>query len=944
MAPARPRCDRPARAPRLARPMSISPGSRVADREAIHAGASELQLVPPAGDDADARPPQARAQRNLETFGSRPGAHKRMVVPRPALFDRLARAGRVTQLSAPAGSGKTLLVRSWIRQAGLAQSAAWVSVGREEHDPQQFWLSVLDALRATDAGSTLVRDVSAAPDLDVWRLVERSLEDLASLEDPLWLVIEGPHELRSNQAVQQLELFLRRAPEHLRIVLCTRRHLRLGLHRLRLEGALSDIRARDLRFTMEESRVLFEMAGVELSDSALALLLERTEGWAAGLRMAALSLAGHPDPDRFAAEFSGSERTVAEYLMAEVLDRQPAEVRRMLLRTSVLDRVSGPLADSLTGENGAEWILQDLEDANAFVVSLDARRTWFRYHWLFAELLQLELRRSDPDALRSMHAAAAEWFGENGYPFEAVRHAQAAENWSLATRLLSDHWVSMYLDGQAATAHELLDVFPPAAVAADAELSALRAANELRRGRLDEAERYHSLASNGVDGVPAKWRGHVQAVLVNLRLFLARGSRELVAAIEEAQRLLGPGEPSDDALGLGPELRALTLITLGSAEHGAGRFVDAEQHFDAGIALARRIGRPYVEIFGLAWSAQLVSFRSIPLAIRRATEAIELAGRHGWTEEPIVSGAYAALATAMVSRGRLDEAQSWLESAERSARSVRPAAGMVHYSRALYDLARGQPHEALAELEAAARVEARQVTPLASRTRSLLLQTLVRLGHMERVEQVLADMDGRERDSQGTRVALAMLRLDQDDPEAATAALAPVLEGTAGEGNAALWATQAFLLEAIARHALGDAGAAERALERALDLAEPDGLLLPFLLHPAQELLERHCRHRTTHASLVSDILALLGGGKPGSALDEQQPLGEPLTESEVRVLRHLPTNLSQAQIAAELYVSVHTIRTHVKHLYAKLDVHERAEAVERARALGLLGPSSVRS
>ena len=187
---------------------------------------------------------------------------------------------------------------------------------------------------------------------------------------------------------------------------------------------------------------------MELSEPTLAMLHERTEGWAAGLRLAALSLAGHQDPERFAAEFSGSERTVAEYLLAEVLERQTEEVRPLLLRTSVLDRVNGELADRLTGGSGSERILQDLEQAGAFVVSLDARRSWFRYHQLFADLLELELRRTAPEEVTGLHAAAAGWFAGHGYPVEAVRHAQAARDWGLAARLLSDHWVSLGWTGR----------------------------------------------------------------------------------------------------------------------------------------------------------------------------------------------------------------------------------------------------------------------------------------------------------------------------------------------------------------------------------------------------------------------------------------------------------------------------------------------------------------
>ena len=242
-----------------------------------------------------------------------------------------------------------------------------------------------------------MRPLTTAPVLDGWAVVERLLTDLAALKDRLWLVIDDAHLLGSGEVLPQLELLVLRAPQELRFVVATRRDLRLGLHRLRLEGELTEIRAADLRFSLAEARALFGAAGVELPADALGRLHRRTEGWAAGLRLAALSLDGHPDPERFAEEFSGSERTVADYLLAEVLDRQSAEVRRLLLRTSLLERVNGDLADLLTGASGGERILQDLERAGAFVASLDAARSWFRYHRLFADLLQLELRRTEPD-------------------------------------------------------------------------------------------------------------------------------------------------------------------------------------------------------------------------------------------------------------------------------------------------------------------------------------------------------------------------------------------------------------------------------------------------------------------------------------------------------------------------------------------------------------------
>jgi len=378
-----------------------------------------------------------------------------------------------------------VLLRSWISRAGLADRVGWVAVGREERDPQRFWVSVLQALRETAPFSGLVQALSAAPDPDARMIAERLLSDLELLRERAWLVVDDAH-LLDAQALRQLELLIMRAPPELRFVLASRHDLRVGLHRLRLEGELEEIRAADLRFTLAEARELFEGAGLELPESALVSLVMRTEGWAAGLRLAALSLTGYPDPEQFAAEFSGSERTVAEYLIAEVLDRQDEEVRRLLLRTSILEVVNGQLAELLTGDKGGERILQDLEQANAFVVSLNPARSFFRYHQMFADMLQLELRRTAPEQVAELHRAASGWFANQRRPVEAVRHAQSAEDWALAARLLADHWPG-HLDGQEATVHDLLAGFPPDAHETDAELAALLAADELAHGSLDTA-------------------------------------------------------------------------------------------------------------------------------------------------------------------------------------------------------------------------------------------------------------------------------------------------------------------------------------------------------------------------------------------------------------------------------------------------------------------------
>jgi LuxR family maltose regulon positive regulatory protein len=841
------------------------------------------------------------------------------------------------------------MLRSWIADSGLADRAAWVSVQGEDRGPQRFLISVAEALRATVPGETLVRPLTATPDLDGWAIVERLLHDLHELPGRLWLVIDDLHQLRSAHALRQLELLVMRAPAQLRFVFASRRDPQLGLHRLRLDGELTEIRAADLRFTLDESRDLLAAAGVQLSGPVLALLHQRTEGWAAGLRLAALSLAGHPDPELFAAGFSGSERTVAEYLLAEVLERQPKQVRRLLVRTSVLERVNGELADLLTEGSGGGRILRELEQANAFVAAQDGPRSWFRYHHLFADLLQLELLdTTQHDDLARLHHAAAGWFAEHGFAVEAVRHAQAAQDWGLAGRLLFDHWFGLVLDGHGATAHELLAGFPAGLVAADAELTALLAACDLNRGSFDAAERNLQLAAERSPTVAAGRRAHLQVALAILRLSLAQMRGDLPVAVEESRRLLEPAVTLAAAeMGLGEELHAMALLRLGTTEFWAGRFEEAELHLEKARTLARQIGRPYLEFASLARWARVATVRSFALGSEPSMQAIALAQQHGWTDDPLAGDAYLALGTALVWQGRIEEAEPWIQRAERAVRAeAEPAVALgLHSARAQFELARGRDKDALAAFQVAERQAARLVGPhpMARLVRASLLRTLVRIGAIDQAEQGLAQLGEAERDTGEMRATLATLQLAQGDPQAATRTLGPVLDGSAPVVHR-VSVVEALLLEATARDTLGDPAAAGRALERALDLAEPDGAVLPFLLHPVPDLLERHPRYRTAHGSLIAEILSLLAGASRSASAPEQPPSPrEPLSEAETRVLRYLPTNLSAREIADELFLSWYTVKTHMRHLYAKLGTHTRHETVDRARALGLLAPSPRR-
>jgi LuxR family maltose regulon positive regulatory protein len=673
-----------------------------------------------------------------------------------------------------------VLMRSWIAEAGLGRDAAWVPVDSQERDPRRFWISVADALRGTAAGSALVRPLTAAPDLDGWAVVERLLTDLASLEDRLWLVIDDAHLLDPRGVLTQLELLVLRAPPALRFLLATRHDLRLGLHRLRLTGELTEIRAADLRFSLAEPR-------------------------------------------------------------------------------------------------------------------------------------------------------------------------------GLAARLLSDHWLDLYLSGRGATMVELLDGFPRRAVAASPELIAVRVAGDLLGGALQDAGRHLAVATSALPAVPADRRGRLQVLLSVLRLFLARRLNDFPVVVEEAQRLLAIMKTADGAqLGLGEDLHATALISLGIAGIWTLQFEDGERHLTQGVALARQIGRPYPELHGLVHGAHaMLLFRPDASQAEWGRQSIELAERHGWGEEPLAGMACAQLGTVMLYQGRLDEAEPWLERAERILRAeVEPAGGMsLRHARAVLELARGRYREALAAFRGAEKLAMTLVKPHAylTWTRSLRLQTLVRLGQTGCAGQALAELGHDERASAEMRIAEAALRLASDDPQAAAGALAPVLDGPASGVHRVRMVT-AMLLEASARHALGDQVTAGRALERALDITASNGMVLPFLLDPAPALLERHRRYRTAHPALISKILELLSGTTrsapppgiqtrwaPGQGLDEQ------LTDSETRVLRYLPTHLTAHEIAAELHVSVNTAGTHRFHVYAKLGVHSRQEAVSRARALGLLAPSARR-
>jgi LuxR family transcriptional regulator, maltose regulon positive regulatory protein len=862
-----------------------------------------------------------------------------------AALDRAA-AGKVAILSAPAGSGKTSLLRAWADRAGQPHGLAVLQVQRDQHDAQQFWLALLDAVRQASGAPSRAEPPTATPDFNGPAMADRVLSELADARDGFTLVLDDLHELHSPEALAQLTRLLTNLPANVHAILATRRDLRLELHRLRLAGELAELRGAELRFSERETRELLDASGVALSDAGVAVLYQRTEGWAAGLRLAAISLAGHPDPERFVAEFSGTDRTVAEYLLAEMLDRQPDEIQQLLLDTSLLDRVNGELADLLTGRPGSERILLELEDANAFVVSLDPERRWFRYHHLLGDFLRLELRRTRPEDVPALHRRAAGWFTRHGQVVDAIRHTQAAGDWSEAARLLADHSFGLTLDGQAQTIQVLVRAFPQGA-ADDPELALVRAADDLLHGHLDEAAAHLAVAETYVKTVPPDRQRRLRVAVVSLKLGLARRRGHLADVVEQARFLASlVTAESDEDIALASDLRAVALYNLGTLEAWSLGLADAERHLQEGASLARRIGRPYLEVGCLAQLGFASRIRSFVTTRQRCHEAIALAERYGWGAEPVIAPALVTLAGNLVWTGEFDEGERWLQ---RTAQALQTDAGpgitqLLHLATGRLHAGRGRHREALEELLAAEHLQSQLAGPhaLASQVTGWMLATQARLGQAGQARAALVALTDELANTGEIRNARAVICLAEGDPAAALDALADVLDGTAPVIGL-VTVVEAQLLTALAHRALGDQRAANQAAEHALALAEPDRLVLPFAMTGAGELLEALPRHETAHAALVADILDVVHGASLPAKDQASSSQADELSPSELRVLRYLPTNLSRPEIAGELSVSVNTVNTHIRNIYAKLRARDRSSAVQRARELRLLSTGRTR-
>ena len=863
---------------------------------------------------------------------SRDSSVARGLLNRGELLDLLdlAVTRRVTVISAPPGSGKTSLLRAWADRSTDVRRVALVSVARDQQDAQEFWGAVLDAIRSPAATASLDGD----------QLVDQVVSELAEQVEPVVLIIDDLHELRSADALTQLEHLLATMPGSARVVLSSRRDPPVRLHQLRLADEIAEIRAGDLQFTERETRELLASSEIGLSDAGAAALHQRTEGWAAGLRLAVISLSGHPDPERFVAEFSGTDTAIGEYLIAEMLERQPSEVQSMLLRTSLVDRMNGELADLLAGRSGSEQMLLELEEANAFVVSLDAQRTWFRYHQLLADFLRLELRRTSADEVPDLHRRAARWFADRGEVVEAVRHTLAAGDWPDAARLVADHSFRWVLDGQAGTIDAVLQAFPEGAAVDHPDLALAHAAAELNQGRLEEAAAQLALAESHVQSAPPARRRRLTVAIASLRLALARRNGQFTEVIEQVNLLdASIADDPNDPIGMGSELRGVALLNLGIVETWSGRLADAQRHLSEGATLAQTIGRPYLEVACRAHQGFPSKLVSVTTARERARQAVDLAERYGLDDHPILAPALGAVGTLAIWMGEFDEGERWLGRArEVGSAHVDPAtAVLLHLGTGMLHAGRGQHQSALDEFAAAALAQSllTGVHFLAPRIAGWLAATQARLGMPDEARATLAGFSAEpERMGIGAIYnARAAICMAEGDPATAL----DVLREITPPAVPAFILVEAHLLAGIAHLELGDQTAAAAEAEAALAAAEPDRLIFSFAMTEAADLLDALPRHETAHGALLADIVDQLRGAPPPSTDRQRLSPLEELSPSELRVLRYLPTNLTRPEIARELYVSVNTVNTHIRNIYSKLSAHDRSSAVQSARELRLL-------
>ncbi|MCX4855387.1 LuxR C-terminal-related transcriptional regulator [Streptomyces canus] len=858
----------------------------------------------------------------------------RIAVHRPALLERLAAGvrGPLTLVNGPAGAGKTVLAAQWITGGVAPRATAWLTV--EPGDaPGAFWAHVLEAFHRhgvplpTDVGSpTRAEGVDQA-------LLVRLAAALAERREPVVLVLDQFDAVLAPEIAEGLQFVLRHASDGLRLLLTSRTDSLLPVYRYRAAGEITEIRHADLRFTDVDAERLLQEHGLELSEAGLRLLVERTEGWAAGLRLCALAMQRSADPEAFVREFAADRTTIAGYLLKEVLDAQPPLTQDLLLRVSITDRVHPDLADALTGRGDAEQRLAELAGANAFLEQV-GESDWYRLHPLFAAVLHAHLRRRLPGLESRLRARAARWLAGTGRFTEAVVQAATAGDWQFAAGQLVDNLaIGRLFTGLethrlrrafAAMPSDLTGAAPALVEAAcrlaDQDLAGCTAA--LRR-----ADPYVT----GTSG-PAPRLG-----LAFVRVLAGRQAGDLAAterAAADADRLLH--EMPQPLIGRHPEISAMTLAALGSAELGAGHLDRSASSLTAAVAACGQPGidPPLCDALASLSLAELLRGR-LRQAEEHARDSLAAADRSALPPEHRPGIDHLVLAGVAAEHDDLTAARAHLDRATMSERPLpEPVAAVeVAVIGSRLATAEGDWEGALATVHAVGSAPAPPQRYEWTEDELAIAESSAHLAHGD-AAAALDALDAVSSVRPAHSVARARALLAAGDNDGVTQALAglPADETVTPSSRA-----QACLLQAQVAAtdvSTGSAKEAHRLLREALWLARPEELRRVFVESGPwiRRMLRLDPQLTRAHSWLPARVLGFARAGGHG-----QLPVAEPLSERETEVLGKAAQLLSTEEIAAELHISANTVKTHLKTVYRKLSVTRRSEAVRRARDLGVL-------
>jgi LuxR family transcriptional regulator, maltose regulon positive regulatory protein len=868
------------------------------------------------------------------------------VIQRGRLFSMLDMGieRTVTLVTAPAGSGKTMLLSSWLSARPSAAQVAWMSLDAGDNDPVRFWTHLLAACAragvvAQDSDLLAIAGDAQHSSNVAPRLVER----LDSLDDPVIVVLDDVHELTDPRVLAGMEFLVRHPPSSLRLVLSTRVDPPLPLHRLLLTGALSEIRAADLAFTAAEVAEMLDEYEYrpKLSEADVMMLCARTEGWAAGVRLAAVSMQDHPDPHRFVLELSGDDRSLAGYLVSEVLDRQSVQQRNFMIRTCIVNELSGPLADALTGAEGGEHTLARLAAANAFVMPMGERRGWYRYHPLFGELLRYELRREMPAEIGDLHLRAARWYVTQGLPVAAVEQMVMARDWHAAAELIATLGLDLAARQAWTEFGELVKKLPAEVVRTEPELACVVAAHQLGSGRDDDAD-YLRLACDQEGRVPPDRRALVSLLLALCRIAWARRVGNLNEVVEASHDALMWTRIRSD-MSVAADSRSVTAVALSAladAELWLGRLEAAEEHLGAAQAAALWCGLEEVQVACLSDLSLLEAMTGrLIAALEHGQLAETMAGDGSITLPDGVGGALLAMAWAHHQRNNLTSAGSYLELAQKEIRTGSrwlAVAARILKTRQLH--AAGDTAGAFVELRAARRLSKSAPPPLLSQWLATTETELhLSVGDIQSARRrFVRDWNESRPRHAYEDLMLAEVLLAEGDPDGALRIVSMILDRSTFARDPAMCA-RAWLLRGRGSHALGKTDDATAAVDRVIDLLEPEENRRVLLDAAPDSSWLLHYHNRIDSSWPFIDELLRTGLNRVDGAAASLPAVIEPLSQRERDVLGYLPSMLTFVEIGSELFISVNTTKSHVRSIYRKLGVVGRRDAVSRARQLHLL-------